>query len=85
MFNCDSCGECCKNLNKSSIYDFLHTGDGICLYLVDNLCSIYHDRPLLCRIDESYYSFFEKEMTMEEYYRENEDVCSDLKKIRNKK
>ena len=59
MFQCDMCGECCRNLNKSPIYNYLHNGNGICKYLRGNLCSIYENRPLLCRIDESYIVFFQ--------------------------
>lgn len=58
MFLCDMCGECCRNLNKSPIYDDLHDGDGVCRYLKGNLCTIYENRPLLCRVDESYSVFF---------------------------
>lgn len=57
MFECDKCGECCRNLNKSSLYDELHDGDGICKYLKGNICSIYDKRPILCRVDESYNIF----------------------------
>lgn len=52
MFKCDMCGECCKNLNKSSLYETLHNGDGVCYYLKGHYCSIYNDRPLLCRVDQ---------------------------------
>lgn len=58
MFKCDECGECCRNLDKSPLYAELHNGDGICKYLKDNRCSIYENRPLLCRVDECYEEFF---------------------------
>lgn len=80
MFPCDRCGECCRNLNRSELYHDLDRGDGVCKYLVGNLCSIYESRPLLCRIDESYNLFFKDEMTREEFYRANLQVCSQLKK-----
>ena len=57
----------------------LDRGDGVCRYLVGNLCSIYPSRPLLCRIDESYDYFFKDSMTREEFYRANLQVCSKLK------
>lgn len=59
MFKCDMCGECCRNLDKSPIYDKLHNGDGICIYLNGNLCSIYNDRPLICRVEKAY-DFFSR-------------------------
>ena len=80
MFPCDKCGECCRNLKLSSLYQSLDRGDGVCRYLVGNLCSIYHARPLLCRIDESYDRFFKDTMTKEEFYRANLQMCSELKK-----
>ena len=52
MFQCDMCGECCRNLGRSSLYRALHDGDGVCRYLTGNMCSIYKDRPLLCRVEE---------------------------------
>ena len=54
MFKCDCCGECCRNLDKSDLYKELNRGDGVCKFLMENLCSIYDNRPLLCRIDDSY-------------------------------
>ena len=79
MFKCDMCGECCRNLHKSSIYAELHNGDGICRYLEGNKCSIYEERPVLCRIDESYKKFFEDKMSQEEFYNENYEMCKKLK------
>lgn len=79
MFPCDQCGECCRNLQLSELYSELDRGDGVCRYLVGNLCSIYPFRPLLCRIDESYDYFFKDSMTREEFYRANLQVCSKLK------
>lgn len=58
MFECDKCGECCRHLKGISIYAELDRGDGICKYLKGNLCSIYEDRPLFCRIDDCYEQFF---------------------------
>ena len=79
MFKCSKCAKCCKNLNKSLIYSKLDRGDGVCKYLSKNLCGIYSDRPLLCRVDESYYIFFKNLMTINEYYKINHKVCNELK------
>lgn len=83
-FICDKCGLCCRNLNRSEIYKNLHNGDGVCKYLVDNKCSIYGKRPLLCRVEECYYKFFKDRMTLEEYYELNYKACDELKKINEK-
>lgn len=79
MFVCDKCGACCRNLNRSPLYAELDKGNGVCRHLVGNLCSIYEDRPLLCRVDESYEAFFKDYMTREEFYRMNYACCKMLK------
>lgn len=80
MFECDKCGVCCRNLNRSPVYADLDRGDGTCRYLAGNLCSIYEDRPLLCRVDESYDAFFRELVTREEFYELNYKYCRILKK-----
>ena len=79
MFKCDKCGLCCKSLAGNPIYKDLDRGDGICKYLVDNLCSIYDNRPLLCRVDDAYNEYFKNCMTLGEYYEENYKICNILK------
>lgn len=79
MFKCDMCGECCRNLDKSLLYADLDMGNGVCRYLNGNKCSIYDNRPLLCRIDESYETFFKDVITISEYYRLNYEACNILK------
>lgn len=80
MFQCDACGECCRNLDKSSLYKELDRGDGTCRYLKGNLCSIYDIRPLLCRVDDSYEVFFKEKYSLKEYYEMNYAACRSLKK-----
>lgn len=81
MFSCDKCGECCKHLHLSSLYADLDRGDGVCKYLVNNLCSIYQNRPIKCRIDESYELYFRKIYSLEEFYEINKTICDKLKHI----
>jgi Fe-S-cluster containining protein len=79
MFECDKCGLCCSYLGESTIYASLDRGDGVCKYLDGNLCSIYENRPLLCRVDESYEKLFSNEMTRKEFYMLNYKGCLELK------
>lgn len=79
MFSCDACGKCCRNLDKSAVYTELDNGNGVCKYLDGNLCSIYKDRPLLCRVDDSYDAFFSGVLSRDEYYKLNYECCSFLK------
>lgn len=78
MFVCNQCGECCRNLDKSELYNDLDRGDGVCIFLENNRCSIYQNRPLLCRIDECYEEYFMTQYSLEEYYRLNYEVCRKL-------
>lgn len=78
-FQCTMCGECCRNLKQSEIYAELDDGTGTCKYLVGNKCSIYDNRPLICRIDESYDVFFKELMTKNEYYEFSYKTCEYLK------
>ena len=82
MFPCDLCGQCCRHLNLSPLYSQLDNGMGVCKYLEGNLCSIYEQRPLLCRIDECYEKFFRDSMTLDEYYALNLENCKKLKKMK---
>ncbi|MCI8377963.1 MAG: YkgJ family cysteine cluster protein [Lachnospiraceae bacterium] len=81
MFACKQCGLCCRNLKLSPLYAELDRGDGVCRYLKGNLCSIYNERPLLCRIDESYEVYFKGSFSKEEYYKLNYEMCNKLKKL----
>lgn len=78
MFKCTCCGECCRKLDKSDVYKELDRGDGTCKYLDGNKCSIYDERPLLCRIDECYEVYFKEHYSREEYYELNYRVCKQL-------
>ena len=80
MFICVKCGECCRHLERSDVYSDLNRGDGVCIYLTGDLCSIYEQRPLLCRVDECYEAFFGGRYTREEYEKLNYDSCNLLKK-----
>lgn len=81
MYNCEHCGCCCRNLDKSDIYAPLDRGDGVCKYLEGNDCLIYENRPLLCRIDDSYDSMFSSLMTREDFYKINKQVCKKLQRL----
>jgi Fe-S-cluster containining protein len=58
-----------------SAYD---TGNGVCRYLVNNLCSIYENRPLICKVEEMYFSFFSDKMTEQDFVRLNIEACAKI-------
>ncbi len=76
-FPCTSCGACCSFIEG---IEFLseYNNNGQCSKLVDNKCTIYESRPLLCRIDESYEQIFSTLMTQEEFYMQNALACNVL-------
>lgn len=66
-FECSQCGECCKLLKKYPPMADYDRGDGVCKYLLDNKCSIYNQRPNICRGEYVYHTYFEG-MDVDEYY-----------------
>ena len=76
-FPCTQCGACCKSIEG---IDFLanYNENGRCNKLVDNRCSIYDDRPLLCRIDEAYEQIFSPYITKQAFYEQNALACNQL-------
>lgn len=84
MFNCDFCGQCCRNIILSHIYIRLNRGDGVCKYFDEknNLCSIYENRPIECNIDAMYDDFFIDKMSKEQYYELSYNSCKELRKLK---
>lgn len=79
MFKCNKCGMCCRNLQNSVLYDELNRGDGICRYLNGDLCSIYEERLLICRVDDFYNVYLKDKISLSDYYKLNYDACYVLK------
>ena len=76
-FPCNSCGLCCRHVDRSDITKLLDRGDGVCGYFIDKTskCSIYSERPSFCRVEESYY-LFESMMSLGDYYGANAHICN---------
>lgn len=57
-------------------------GDGVCIHLNEetNLCDIYENRPIICRVDECYDRFF-SHMSREEFDHLNTLACLELKQL----
>ena len=82
QFKCiDNCGECCRHINLVDGLKHLQNGDGVCQYLVDNRCSIYEDRPDLCRY-EKVYEMMKDRFTIEEYDKISVQYCEQLQNIK---
>lgn len=81
-FFCDQCGLCCKKLSNSPMYKDLDRGDGVCIHFNEttNLCGVYENRPLKCRVDDMYTEFYQNTLTIEEFHQLNYEACNILKK-----
>ena len=77
-FQCDKCGICCKLLKGIQQLAAFDRGDGVCIHLKNNLCSIYDTRPDICNVEKMYASFKGK-MSEEEYLKLMTDSCLALK------
>lgn len=85
MFQCDKCGNCCRSIRGIPELAEFDLGDGVCTHLTrDNLCEIYNDRPLCCRIDDYYDANLSEQMSREEWYQVNKQACENIKKMRPK-
>lgn len=80
-FPCNLCGLCCRNISGIDELKQFDKGDGVCVHLnEENECSIYDDRPNICRIDEMYERVYYEHFTKKEYYFENVLACRTLQK-----
>lgn len=78
-FPCTQCGCCCKQVFRSELTAYLDKGNGSCKYLSsDNTCSIYEERPDICRVDLQYKVFFSSKMDWEEFVAINIAACNFL-------
>ena len=78
-FDCDNCGECCKHINYVPLLKDFDIGNGRCRDLTDDhLCSIYKDRPNVCRGTYMYHKYF-SHMSAEDYYAMTTALCNKLK------
>lgn len=81
-FQCDKCGICCRLLKYVPQLAAFDRGDGVCIHLKDNLCSIYESRPDICNV-EKMYDFFKAQISEEEYCQLMTESCKALKKSYN--
>ena len=79
-FNCDCCGLCCKNINRSNLLKNFNRGDGVCKFLSEkNLCKIYENRPIFCNVELGYEKIFSKLYSEDEFLKLNYEACNKLK------
>ncbi len=79
-FPCTQCGACCRHVNLSELTVYLDRGDGICHYydLDSRLCSIYENRPEICRVEVYYQKYLKKQYTWDKFVELNLIACKQL-------
>lgn len=76
---CDKCGLCCKMLSNVKGMEEFDKGDGTCIYLKNNLCSIYEMRPNICDAEYMWITSYSKIMTHEDFEKESYASCIKIK------
>ena len=79
-FPCTECGLCCQHVNVAVETQFLDRGDGICRSydVVTKHCTIYAERPDICRVDRQYLIRYAQKYTWDEYVALNLQACAYL-------
>lgn len=83
IYKCENCGECCKNWNPAKHDKNIVDKNGVCKYLDinTNLCTIYENRPIFCRIDELYKKEFKDKMDWNYYIKLQKIGCDFLRNL----
>lgn len=76
-FPCTQCGLCCQHVYLAEETRFLDRGDGTCRHYdsANKGCSIYVQRPDICRVDRQYALRYTKQYTWNEFVALNLQAC----------
>lgn len=66
-FPCEGCGRCCRSIG--------------CMMLDGDRCSIYEERPEICRVNETWERKYKGEMSLEEYHIISKGACLILRRM----
>ncbi|WP_409033976.1 YkgJ family cysteine cluster protein [Pseudomonas sp. JUb42] len=79
-FPCNQCGQCCRNVHLAEQTRFLDRGDGVCRHFSEDSkhCTIYVDRPDICRVDRQYRMHYAERYAWDEFVELNLQVCQVL-------
>lgn len=81
-FPCSQCGLCCQHVHLAEETRFLDRGDGTCRHYdtASRGCSIYAERPDICRVDRQYEVNYAQQYTWEDFVTLNLQACELLQK-----
>ncbi|WP_414120861.1 YkgJ family cysteine cluster protein [Vreelandella titanicae] len=76
-FPCSQCGLCCQHVDLATETRFLDRGDGICRHYdeLSKLCSIYDERPDICRVDLQYERTYSQQYSWDNFIKVNLVAC----------
>ncbi|TSD56404.1 YkgJ family cysteine cluster protein [Variovorax sp. KBS0712] len=76
-FPCNRCGACCRQVYRAQATQHLDRGDGTCRHYEDSnsACSIYNERPEVCRVDRQYELHYAQQFSWAEFVQLNLDAC----------
>lgn len=79
-FPCNQCGLCCQHVHLAEETRFLDRGDGICRHYdtTTRNCSIYAERPDICRVGRQYLLRYAEQYTWNEFVELNLQACEFL-------
>jgi len=83
MFPCTGCGLCCQNITNIQELKAYDLGNGTCKYFdhFNHVCTIYNDRPTICRVDKMFDLVYSKKFTRKEFYIENAKACNKFQEL----
>lgn len=76
-FPCNRCGLCCQQVHLAAETRFLDRGDGVCGHYdqLGKACSIYEQRPDICRVDLQFERTYSQQYSWDEFIEANLTVC----------
>lgn len=79
-FPCTGCGACCKQVHLAPETRYLDRGDGACRHFDDaaKSCTIYAQRPAVCRVDSYYDAHYAGLLDWEAFIALNLAACARL-------
>lgn len=79
-FPCSQCGLCCQHVDLAAETRFLDRGDGVCRHYdaAASACSIYAQRPDICRVELHYDIHYADRCTWDEFVALNLQACAAL-------
>ena len=78
---CDQCGLCCRMITGIAELKMFDRGDGVCMHLQGNTCSIYNKRPNICNSKYMFEHHFSRYMTADEFIKKNKESCIKIKQL----